>query len=286
MSATTTTASLPSPETDDPSDVAVALEAARALWENGERDEALRWFSRAVEAAEQAGNDRRAVELARAVADMKDGLRAASQTPPPPATTPKPPTRPPPPSARKASLPPTPPSMRPRTPEPPPARAASVPPPLPQAPPPLPQATPPLPDRPERTVLPFEVAEGEKKSVRPPPAPPVRPEPPIERAGGAKGTPEPAKKEAVKAVSEPAKKEAVKAVSEAPKKEALKAVSEPAKKDFTDGEWLRVSVKSSVRDPDLFLVRVLRKGQAVPADCHEAFLSPSQEGVDLRNVRQ
>src|SRR5262245_60144142 len=121
MGGTPNIASLPTPEPGEPRDVSVALEAARALGETGHTDEALRWFSRAAEAAEQAGNDRRALDLARAVADLKDALAGESR-PVPSATAaapaqPKPPaTRPPPPSARK-SLPPTPPSMRPRPPE-------------------------------------------------------------------------------------------------------------------------------------------------------------------------
>jgi hypothetical protein len=45
---------------------------------------------------------------------------------------------------------------------------------------------------------------------------------------------------------------------------------------------LRVSVKWSVRDPNLFLVRVLTAGQIAPPGTHEAFLTPMEPGADLR----
>jgi hypothetical protein len=258
MGPATSAASLPSPEATDPSDVSVALEAARALWENADRDEALRWFSRAAEAAEQAGNDRRALELARAVADLKDGLAAnARAIPALPAR--KAVTPPPPPSARKSSLPPPPPSsMRPRPPEAAPAKSAPVPPSMrprpPEAapvrsasvPPPLPQATAPS----ERPPAPAKV-EDATPSVAPPGQ---RTKLPYEQV------PTPAKVEKVALAAKP-------------------------KMETPDEESLRVSVKSSVRDPDLLLVRVLRRGQAVPSGCHEAFLSPAEHGVDLRSLR-
>jgi hypothetical protein len=45
---------------------------------------------------------------------------------------------------------------------------------------------------------------------------------------------------------------------------------------------LRVAVKWSVRDPNLFMVRVLPDGQPVPPGSHEAFLTPAAPGIDLR----
>jgi hypothetical protein len=262
---TTSDAVLPSPEPGEPSDVSVAIEAARALWENGETDEALRWFSRAAEAAEQAGNDRRALDLARAVADLKDGLATRSRgpaapTPPPPSVAAKPGPRPPPPSARK-SLPPTPPSMRPRSPEPSVSKSAG--------PPPLPGGNAP-------------------SAPPPPPAPPAR-----------SVTPPPARVEAEPEPAAPVSKVAAPAVSKAPVAPAPPATrptptatSVPTKsndkvaKVDASGERLRVSVKSSVRDPNLLLVRVLAAGQDVPAGCHEAYISPAQGGIDLRSVRE
>jgi hypothetical protein len=44
-----------------------------------------------------------------------------------------------------------------------------------------------------------------------------------------------------------------------------------------------VSVKTSVRDPSLLVVRVLPDGQAAPAGTHEAFLTLSQSGSALEH---
>lgn len=249
MSANNSDASLPTPEPGEPSDVSVALEAARALWDNGETDEALRWFSRAVEAAEQAGNDRRALDLARAVAELKDGLAkpkpGAPPTAPPKSSTPAAPTKsvaaPPPPSARRG-LPPTPPSMRPRAPE-----TAK-------------------PTAHERELLPYEKPRSTPPGAAPKASTPLPPAAALPKAG----TPSsklPAPPPAASAAAPP-----------------TPAAQSPAVTNA--GERLRVSVKSSVRDPDLLLVRVLKSGQAVPAGYREAFLSPAQSGVDLRSLRE
>ena len=254
MSANQTNASLPSPEPEDPSDVSVALEAARALWENGDTDEALRWFSRAVEAAEQSGNDRRALDLARAVAELKDGLSAKSGPPAPSAPTTKSVTRPPPPSARR-SLPPIPPSMRPKPPPEPPKPKAS-----------------------DRELLPYE---------KPPSTPPVVTSALLATAEAPAAPPAtPATSKApppTPAAATPAAPPAAPATSKAPPPTPA-APATPAATKSDASERLRVSVKSSVRDPELFLVRVLKNGQPVPAGCREAFLAPAQPGVDLRSL--
>jgi hypothetical protein len=260
MSATTSPAALPTPEPDEPSDVTVAIEAARALWENGDREEALRWFSRAAEAAEQGGNDRRALELARAVADLKDGLAAsavppaapaapasspaapsapvppplptaAAPGPPPASTAPKFVTRPPPPPSARKSVAPTPPSMRPRSPE----------------------AT---------TAKSFSGPETADAAKAPEPMPPAPAAP------------------AVKSVA-PAVKSVAPVVK--PVAPVVKPVAAETRSDGVDAERIRVSVKSSARDPNLLLVRILGAGQSVPSGCHEAFLSPAQSGIDLRS---
>ena len=253
----TPSASLPTAEPSDSSDVSVALEAAAALWQNGEVEEAMRWIARAAEGAEQAGDDRRALELARALADLKDGLAGKAEPPPeaapkrvtrpPPLpgaeTAPKfvpkaPPPPPPPPSARKASLPPTPPSMRPRTPEAVTMSSAAEPAPSPPTESPAAKH---LPSAPPSPTNPVTVA---KPSVSPQKA----------------------------------------AVSVSPQKAAA-SVSPQKTSVAEEGDRLRVSVKSSVRDPDLLLVRVLRSGQSAPSGCHEAFLSPTESGLDLRRIR-
>jgi hypothetical protein len=274
MDPTTSAASLPSPEATDPSDVSVALEAARALWENADTDEALRWFSRAAEAAEQAGNDRRALELARAVADLKDGL-AANAGAVPAAPVAKSATPPPPPSARK-SLPPAPPLVRLRPP--PEAAPAKSAPPAPSMRPRPAEAAPAksAPPPPSMRARPPEAAAGRSVSVSPP-LPQAKP--PSERppAPAMVEKPEPS-------VASPAQRAKL-PYEEVPTPAKVEKAAPTAKMATPDEESLRVSVKSSVRDPDLLLVRVLRRGQVVPSGCHEAFLSPAEHGVDLRSVR-
>jgi len=71
---------LPEVEPRDPEAVAIAIETARALLRTGDRQDALRWLRRAAERAEEAGDDARAVKLARSAADLSTAL----QTMPPP----------------------------------------------------------------------------------------------------------------------------------------------------------------------------------------------------------
>jgi hypothetical protein len=132
------------------------------------------------------------------------------------------------------------------------------------------QGPPPEEERPGRTVLPFEVPESKPpQRAKAPPAEPRVERPPPETVTSHEPKPESPKPETPKPESPKPKPESPKPKSEVPTE-----------------EHLRVSVKSSVRDPDLLLVRVLRKGQAPAAGCHEAFLSPAQDGVDLRSIRQ
>ncbi len=72
---------LPEVEPQDPESVAVAIETARALFRTGDRLDALRWLRRAAERAEEAGDDLRAVNLARSAADLSTELQ--SSVPPP-----------------------------------------------------------------------------------------------------------------------------------------------------------------------------------------------------------
>src|SRR5258706_13528526 len=71
---------LPEVEPRDPETVAVAIQTARALFRTGDRLDALRWLRRAAERAEEAGDDTRAVKLARSAADLSTELQS---TPPP-----------------------------------------------------------------------------------------------------------------------------------------------------------------------------------------------------------
>lgn len=73
------TSHVPSAEHDDAAEVALALETARALWSQGHGRESVRWIQRAAENAESAGNDLRAVSLARAAADLRAEVGMVSE---------------------------------------------------------------------------------------------------------------------------------------------------------------------------------------------------------------
>src|SRR5215471_8672768 len=60
----------PASDDSDSDAVTVALETARALEEQGDRQEAARWLRRAADEAEKDGNDSRVLVLARAAADL------------------------------------------------------------------------------------------------------------------------------------------------------------------------------------------------------------------------
>jgi hypothetical protein len=74
---------IPVPETSDGEDVRSALESADALWSAGKHGEAVRLLRIAAEKASDAGNDMRALEIARAVADISasEAVRAALADP-------------------------------------------------------------------------------------------------------------------------------------------------------------------------------------------------------------
>src|SRR5688572_10672252 len=65
--------SVPEPLADDGDDITTALETAAIFNAQGDLREAVRWVRRAAEAAGDAGNDTRALALARAVADLNIG---------------------------------------------------------------------------------------------------------------------------------------------------------------------------------------------------------------------
>lgn len=66
----------------DSEDVAWALQTADALWLRNERVDALVWLRRAAQAAGDSGDDARAVQLARAAADLSDWMSQSSGLPP------------------------------------------------------------------------------------------------------------------------------------------------------------------------------------------------------------
>jgi len=73
-SALPTARAIPQPDPNDSTEVMRGLLAARELWEQGQLREAVRAIQRAAEAAEQDGNDVRALALIRAAADLRSEL--------------------------------------------------------------------------------------------------------------------------------------------------------------------------------------------------------------------
>lgn len=73
---------IPKVRDDDPEDVSWALSTAATSFARGDRAEALKWLRRAAEAASEAERDARALELAKAAAE----LAPPSAVPPPPPT--------------------------------------------------------------------------------------------------------------------------------------------------------------------------------------------------------
>src|SRR6187401_1110781 len=71
----------PLPVPGDASSVTQALEAGGADWGRGDFREAVRWVHRAADAAETAGDDARAVGLARAAADLMTVIPSRAPSP-------------------------------------------------------------------------------------------------------------------------------------------------------------------------------------------------------------
>jgi hypothetical protein len=71
---------VPVSKKDDLEDVAWALQTAEATWSRGEHADALKWIRRAAEAASEAEADDRALELAKAAADVASLLTEKTST--------------------------------------------------------------------------------------------------------------------------------------------------------------------------------------------------------------
>ncbi len=109
---------IPNTKDTDPEDVVWGLQTAEALWKRGERIDAIVWLRRAAQAAGDAADDDRALELARAAAELSDWMATEPEpgTEPPPAMDAATPSASPPPVSTppSAATPPT--SQRPHDP--------------------------------------------------------------------------------------------------------------------------------------------------------------------------
>jgi hypothetical protein len=84
---------IPPSKDTDAEDVAWGLQTAEALWKRGERIDAIVWLRRAAQAAGEAADDDRALELARSAAELSDWMatQPTGATVPPPVLTNLPP---------------------------------------------------------------------------------------------------------------------------------------------------------------------------------------------------
>ncbi len=93
---------VPESKPEDPEDVSWALSTAEAMWARGDHADGIKWVRKAAEAASEAEHDSRALELAKAAADLAALLARRSSLPSselledvvPPPVPPAPPTKP------------------------------------------------------------------------------------------------------------------------------------------------------------------------------------------------
>lgn len=71
---------VPEPKPEDPEDVSWALSTAEAMWARGDHSEGVKWVRRAAEAAADAEDDARFMELTKAAADLAGMLTKRGQT--------------------------------------------------------------------------------------------------------------------------------------------------------------------------------------------------------------
>lgn len=164
---------IPAAKKSDSEDVSWALSTADAMWGRGDRADAVKWLRRAVESASEAQDDDRALELAKAAADIASQAGIVQTSPPPLVAASAPPM------ARPSAPPPVP---KPSAAPPRPAPTRSVPPPPPSRPaPPTAKPTtgsPPAPPRPpaQARVAPTVQPRGQTlQSGAKAPIAPVRP---------------------------------------------------------------------------------------------------------------
>lgn len=260
---------IPSPQPGDSEDVELALETAQRMYTNKDLPEALKWLRRAANFADEAGDDLRQLQLARLAADLAAVVDAGPQVitsaPSLPPTTkssapsrlPQPPSKHPPPApSGRPSVAPTPSA---------PASASS---------PVASGGPPPLTGSSSSKLKPAPIGQGPTQSTsdsQPPPAAKatattsIKPKP---SESAATSTPVP-----VAAASKPA-------VSVAPTsagaiKVERSASGTPPAAAFGEVKAqgsVRVAVRVSARDENLYIVRPLAQGQKLPPGSREARL--------------
>jgi hypothetical protein len=137
---------IPQPTKEDHEDVSWALSTAEATWNRGDRSDALKWLRRAAESASEAEHDDRALQLAKAAAELASQLDPSTGTSSAPSTRGSGAGNAPPPIAR--------PSMTGRPPVPMPGRPSARPSARPSGPPVRPPPVPAVTARAKPSVLP------------------------------------------------------------------------------------------------------------------------------------
>lgn len=235
----------PRPDPSDTEDVLFALETAQALYSKGELQDAVRWLRRAADEAEQAGSDQRALELARAAAELVSEVSPPVSSPkPPPVSSPNPGISA---AAATSVAPAETPSVgagRPRLPPPPPKRSS--------LPAPLASETLPPPTGVRTGVATQEasVADGASASAASLPSTQSQKAPSVRSDSEVRRAPEPTPSDIAKLAAE--------------------------------RRLVRVWAKRSVRDDTLMVVRKIEPGKPIPVGAHEAFLllDPESDWLD------
>jgi hypothetical protein len=77
-------ATIPGPRENDADDVSLALEVAQSQWTRGDPAEALKWLRKAADAAFEADDDARGMELSKVAAELKAQIERPAPKPPAP----------------------------------------------------------------------------------------------------------------------------------------------------------------------------------------------------------
>jgi hypothetical protein len=240
---------IPEPIAEDSENVVTALETAALFGARGDASEALRWVRTAATSAGESGRDSRALDLARAAADLTPALPEVA------------------PRARSLPAPPS--------------RPSSLPPPLPEAAPPAssPRPPPPSASRPEQHARPSHAprpwpvaserpstAARERSSVAPRAS--AAPSERSSVAPRAAAAPSERSSVAPRAVAAPSERASVTPRALAPNEHGGAV---PSESSAGARNAARVCVTPG-SEPGVFLVRVLADGAPAPSASVEGFL--------------